>query len=304
MFLLSMSKLLKAMKVKILNLGLNFLSIDEKIAYIAFKTKSNYVKPIVILPTGQNAMKKLKTHMKDPRRIGNLLNGTINGVKVSVIRAGMGGPHVALVMEGLKRSPCKVAIRLDYCGGLKSVDETLEVADIVIPKEVFLTDGTSHSYLQTYSEETEKILSKSYPQKKEDKILYPSLNQEYGTVAASPVLSEILNSVVSTSSFDFNLYHGTLWSVDALFCETEDAIRTWISYGANSVDMESSIVYLLGKLFNLHTISILGISDLPDSLDWNFQKTNKIHPKYETILDNAIDVLTQMLPEIQKKVIN
>ena len=50
---------------------------------------------------------------------------------------------------------------------------------------------------------------------------------------------------------------GILWSVDALFCETEDAIETWKSYGAKSVDMESSAVYLLGNLFKIPSISIL-----------------------------------------------
>ena len=97
---------------------------------------------------------------------------------------------------------------------------------------------------------------------------------------------------------------GILWSVDALFCETEDAIETWKSYGAKSVDMESSAVYLLGNLFKIPSISILGISDLPDIEQWNFQKTNKIHPKFDFILDNAINVLVDALPEINNQVIH
>ena len=89
-----------------------------------------------------------------------------------------------------------------------------------------------------------------------------------------------------------------------MFCETDEAIETWKSYGANSADMESSIVYLLGKLFKIHTISVLGVSDLPDTEHWNFQKTNKIHPKYDIILDNALDLIQDALPEIKNKVLN
>ncbi len=295
------------MKSKVLNIGLKFLSIDEKIAYITFKTKSSYVKDIVLLPTSGTTVKKLKNRMKDPKRIGNLINGTLNGIKVSVLRAGVGGPHVAMVMEGLKRSPCKVAIRIDYCGGLRTIDSDLNVADVIIPNEVFLTDGTSHSYLQSYSKQLEAVLDKSYPIKTTEStsqmMQYPSIEGKYWSVSPSALLWEILRDTSQTKKFDFKIKSGKLWSIDALFCENEVAINTWKSYGANSVDMESSMVYLLGKLFDIHTISILGISDLPDTEEWNFQKTNKIHPKYDFILENAIDILTRSLPEIHKKAI-
>ena len=301
-----MSKILKTMKAKMLDIGLKFLSIDEKIAYITFNTKTSYVKDIVLLPTTNSTIKKLKKRMKDAQRIGNIINGTLNGTKVTIIRAGVGAPHTAMVMEALKRSPCKVAIRVDYCGGLKTVDKDLDVADVIIPKEVFLTDGTCHSYLHSYSKQLDSEIKKTYPIKTNGNstqlMQYPSYKGNYCSFAPSPLLSEILKNTSNSKVVDFKIKPGKLWSVDALFCETEAAINTWKSYGATSVDMESSIVYLLGKLFNIHTISILGISDLPDTEEWNFQKTNKMHPKYEFILDNAIDILIHSLPEIHKKV--
>ena len=130
-----MSKLLKTIKAKALDFGLRFLSIDEKIAYIAFKTNASNVKPIVILPTTYTTVDKLKKKMLNLKRIGNIYNGTIEGIPVSIIRAGVGGPHVAMIMEGLKRSPCKMAIPVDFCGGLKSMDSSLDIADVIIPEE-------------------------------------------------------------------------------------------------------------------------------------------------------------------------
>ena len=145
----------------------------------------------------------------------------------------------------------------------------------------------------------------SYPIEKDsvENMVYPSYNNSYWGIRANSTLYQVVWETIRSRTLNFTTKPGKLWSVDALFCETESAIKTWISYGANSVDMESSAVYLLGQLYDIKTISILGISDLPDSNEWNFQKTNKIHPKYEFILDNAIDVLVHALPEINKKVI-
>jgi len=299
-----MSKLLKSLKAKVLDIGIKFLSLDEKVAYIAFKTKYSNVNPIVILHTGESTLKKLLRRMKDHKKIGNIHNGMIGGVEVSVMRAGMGCPHASMVMEGLKRSPCKCIVRVDYCGALKTMDEELDVADVVIPQEVLLTDGTAHSYLQKHEKELSKMQLSYYPiEKSSMNMLYPSHQEQYLGIQANSALFKTIKDSVSTNSYNFTTKYGKLWSVDALFCETDSAIKTWKSYGVTSVDMESSAVYLLGNLFKIPSISILGISDLPDVEQWNFQKTNKIHPKYDFILDNAIDVLVDALPKINNQVI-
>ncbi len=300
-----MSKLLKTIKTKALAIGIKFLSLDEKIAYVAFSTRSNHVNPIVILPTGHSTLKKLIQQMKNHQKIGNLHNGTIRGLKVTVLQAGLGNPHVAMIMEGLKRSPCKLIIRVDFCGALKTIDEDLDVADVIIPQEVILTDGTAHSYLQKHSKELDNLPLSYYPVvKTPNHMEYPSLQDNYVGIEGNSTLFQTVKDSVSKFSYDFSIKHGKLWSVDALFCETEDAVETWKSYGAKSVDMESSAVYLLGNLFKIPSISILGVSDLPDVDQWNFQKTNKIHPKFDFILDNAINVTIDALPEIHKQVIH
>jgi purine-nucleoside phosphorylase len=291
------------MKAKVMNIGLKFLSVDEKIAFIAFNTKSNNVKPIVILYTSQSTLKKLLRRMKDHKKNGNIHNGRIGGVEVSVIRAGIGNPHVAMIMEGLKRSPCKFIIRVDYCGALKTIDKDLDVADVIIPEEVFLTDGTSHSYLQKYSNDIDILPITHYPiDTTSNHMLYPFVHDNYLAIKANSTLFKAVQDNASTKSYDFTVKFGKLWSVDALFCETDTAIQTWAFYGANSVDMESSIIYLLGNLFKIPSISILGISDLPDTPEWNLQKTNKIHSKFDYVLDNAIEVLVNVLPHIQNQV--
>ena len=136
--------------------------------------------------------------MKNYQKKGNLHNGTINGIKVSVITAGIGGPHVAMVMEGLKRSPCKFAIRVDYCGALKTMDEELDVASVIIPQEVLLTDGTAHSYLQKHSKQLQYLPIHHYPvEKTSNHMLYPSIQENYLGIEGNLNLFRIIKDSVS-----------------------------------------------------------------------------------------------------------
>jgi nucleoside phosphorylase len=66
--------------------------------------------------------------------------------------------------------------------------------------------------------------------------------------------------------------------------------------------MESAALYFLGFLYDISTLSILGVSDIPDSINWNFQKSNNYSTKHEFIIDNTLDVLQDVLPVVDQKV--
>ena len=63
--------------------------------------------------------------------------------------------------------------------------------------------------------------------------------------------------------------------------------------------METSILFLLGKIYNLKTISLLSVSDLPGSAKYDFLKTNEIHLDVESGIDNAIKILIKSLPKVK-----
>jgi purine-nucleoside phosphorylase len=63
--------------------------------------------------------------------------------------------------------------------------------------------------------------------------------------------------------------------------------------------METSILFLLGKIYNLKTICLLSVSDLPGNAKYDFIKTNEIHLEVESGIDNAIKVLIKALPNIK-----
>ena len=94
-----------------------------------------------------------------------------------------------------------------------------------------------------------------------------------------------------------------LWTTDALFCENLDFVRALSSINIQGVDMESSILFLLGKIYNLKTSSILSVSDLPGHPKYDLLKSNEIHHDMENGIDNAIKILINSLPQIKQELL-
>jgi purine-nucleoside phosphorylase len=90
-----------------------------------------------------------------------------------------------------------------------------------------------------------------------------------------------------------------LWTTDSLFCETYDFINSLKSINVEAIDMESSILFLLGTLYNIKVASILSVSDLPTT-KFDFLKSNELDPKYEVGINHAIKILSDALPKISK----
>ncbi|MFX1313566.1 MAG: hypothetical protein ACFFHD_13310, partial [Promethearchaeota archaeon] len=90
-----------------------------------------------------------------------------------------------------------------------------------------------------------------------------------------------------------------LWSTDALFCESLEFVRALQSINIHGIDMESSILFLLGTLYNLKAASILSVTDLPGDQKYDLLNSKEIHPDMENGIDNNIKILTKALPQIE-----
>ena len=106
-----------------------------------------------------------------------------------------------------------------------------------------------------------------------------------------------------TALFPDKVKETNLWTTDALFCESLDFIRALNSINVQSVDMESSILFLLGKIYNLKTVSLLSVSDLPGHPKYDLLNSNEIHPEMENGINNAIKVLISSLPQVKYELI-
>jgi nucleoside phosphorylase len=279
-----------------LNLGLKFISVDEKIVRMILETSPSNINEIVILPAVKLVMKKIVKRLQNKTVYGRVYNGVLNGIKVSVIRSQVGCPNAALTIECLKRSKAKIVVRVDFCGGIYGEDTSIEIGDVVVPKLAYCDDGTAPQYIRANKTLLNQLESISNP-----------LSTVQNVIAGNHTIfiskpNEILKDLLIKEARVFNPKKAKevlLWTTDALFCETFEFIRALKAINIKAIDMESSILFLLGQLYNLKTASILSVSDLPGHPQYDLLNSNEIHLDMETGINNAIKILINALPKIQ-----
>jgi len=287
------------MKSELLNLGLKFIDVDEKIVRMILETSPSNVNEIVILPAIKIVMKKLLKKLENKRIYGRVYNGELNNVKVSIVRSLVGSPNCAMAVESLRRCKTKVIIRIDVCGGIENENVPINIGDIIIPKLAFCDEGTSPQYIREHPSLVNELESISNPMGKFQNLF--TGNQTIFISKPNEKLRELFSSK-ATELFPNNFKETNLWTTDALFCESLDFIRALTSINVHTIDMESSILFLLGKIYNLKTVSILSVSDLPGHPKYDLLNSNEIHPNMENGIDNAIKLLIQLLSSVKKEI--
>ena len=289
--------MLNKIKSEILNLGLKFISVDEKIVRLFLETSPSNVNEIVILPAVKMVMKKIIKKLQNKKVYGRVYNGTLNNVRVSVIRSLMGAPNCAITLECLKRCKTKFVIRIDFCGGVENQTLPIKIGDILIPKIAYCDEGTSPQYIRKFPSIANEFESINNPVTRYQTLI--SGNQTIFISKPDEILKEILltagRTLVSERIKEINL-----WTTDALFCETIEFLRALQSIDINAIDMESSILFLLGKIFTTKVASILSVSDLPGNQKYDLLNSNEIHPDMENGINKAIEILINSLPKIKQ----
>jgi purine-nucleoside phosphorylase len=286
--------MLNKLKSELLNFGLKFISVDEKIVRMILETASSNINEIVILPATKMVMKKLVEKLQNKIVHGRVYNGSLNGIRVSVIRSQIGCPNIALIMESLKRTKAKVIVRIDLCGGISNETNYLEIGNVIIPKMAYCDDGTSPQYIRMNPSLLNQLESINNPLSTIQNII--AGNHTIFITKPHEILKEILIQEANTLT---NMREVNLWTTDALFCEDFEFVRVLKAINVEAIDMESSILFLLGMLYNLKTVSILSISDLPGDPKYDLLNSNEIHPNMEKGINNTIKIIINSLPKIQ-----
>jgi len=282
--------------MELLNLGLKFMNIDEKIVRMILETKPSNINEIVILPAVKIFMKKILNKLQNKKVYGRIYNGLLNGVKVSVNRSLVGCPNAAMAMECFKRSNVKIVIRVDFCGGIGLDNNSINIGEVLIPKLSYCGDGTSPYYIINHSELQNQLMSIPNPISKVQEI--NTGNQMVYSSKPDDKLTELLFSE-ATSILSKRSKAVDFWTTDALFCETDDFINSLKSLEVQGIDMENSILFLLGQLYNLRVASVLSVSDLPGDPKYDMLKSNSIHPDMEKGINDAIKIMISALPKIK-----
>ena len=150
--------------------------------------------------------------------------GTVDGVPVSAMSSGMGGPSVAIGVEELHELGVHTLLRVGTCGALQP---EVKMGDLVIAIGSVRSEGTPDGYVP----------------------------KEYPAIASL----EVVNALVEASEAARVPYHvGVMRSVDALYSDLlpdqmprpdlRGELEMWTRAGVIGNDMETSTLFVVTRL--------------------------------------------------------
>ena len=150
--------------------------------------------------------------------------GTIDGVNVSTMSTGMGGPSVAIGLEELHELGVHTVLRVGTCGALQP---GVKMGDLVIALGAVRSEGTPDGYVP----------------------------KEYPAVASLDIV-EALRDAAKAAGVRHHL--GIMRSVDALYSDLvpdqmprpdlRAELEMWTKSGVIGNDMETSTLYIVSRL--------------------------------------------------------
>lgn len=217
------------------------------------QTKAGDVGKYVILPGDPGRVPKIAAHFDNAKQVAqnreyNVYTGTLDGVAVSAVSTGIGGPSAAIALEELVRCGAHTFIRVGTSGG---IDTKVCGGDLVLASAAVRGDGTSKEYLPP----------------------------DYPAVADFDVLCALRNAAAKVcDGTPGNAYHiGVVQSKDSFYGETnpetmpvaEYLTTRWESYvrcGCLTSEMECATLFSVGTAREVRVGGII-------TAIWNVERT-------------------------------
>lgn len=212
----------------------------------------------VILCGDPGRVPEIAKHFDDAKQMSfnreyNVYTGYLDGVKVSAVSTGIGGPSSAIAVEELIKCGAHTFIRVGTSGGIK-----MDVAggDLVIASAAIRSEGTSREYLP----------------------------DEYPAVADFTVTEALKTAAEKLcTNEEYNRYHvGVVHSKDSFYGETnpEDMpvdymlLNKWNAYvkaGCLTSEMECSAIYSVALARGVRAGAVLTVL-------WNVERSKQSLP--------------------------
>ena len=193
--------------------------------------------------------------------------GKIDGVPVSTMSTGMGGPSVAIGVEELSELGVHTFLRVGTCG---AAQPEIKMGDLVIAQGAVRSEGTPNGYIPL----------------------------EYPAVASLDVVEALVEAARASNA----PYHvGIIRSVDALYSDLlpdsmprphlRDELKMWSRAGVLSNDMETSTLFVVARLRKLRAGTInLCVDELGAG------EIHHLDPSYmDRMLKVAVDAVRRLI---------
>lgn len=203
------------------------------------KIKPGDIGSYVILPGDPGRCRHIAAYLENPQKIAEnreftTYTGTLDGVKVSVVSTGIGGPSAAIALEELIHCGAHTFIRVGTSGGMQP--EVLG-GDLVIATGAVRMDGTGTEYAPI-----------EYPATAHFDVVQ-ALQQ-----AAAQSGSRFHIGVVQCKDSFYGQHEPENMPVSAVLKQKWDA---WLGCGALASEMESATLFIVAAVRRVRIGSIL-----------------------------------------------
>jgi uridine phosphorylase len=209
---------------------------------------------IAFLPGDPERVPRIAKYFKDAREIAfhreyRTWGGYVEGKYVICTSTGIGCPSAAIAIEELARLGVKTIIRVGTCG---SISEKVEVGSVIIADSAVRLDGTTKQYVM------EGFPASATP---EVVIAMKKASEELGVGA-------FVGTTASTDSFYVG--QGRPGFGGYFPSHAEKLISDLRSARVLCFEMESSVIFTLGRIYGMRTGAIFGV--VANRVSGNFKK--------------------------------
>jgi len=185
-------------------------------------------KPILaFVPHNSSRAERISRLLRGSEKAGLGFVGEIDGQTVAAMPTGVGCAVTATIMERLAYCGVKYLIKMGSAGGLHP---NMKVGDICIPTACVRGDGASREYIPE---------------------CFPAVSN-----------FDVYDALVSSArESGVEPYTGVHLCHDSLYAENRSEFETWRDAGVISVDMETSIIFVLASLRGIKAGAIFTISE-------------------------------------------
>ena len=246
------------------------------------KCKVGDVGKYVLLPGDPGRVAKIAAYLDDAKHVQTnreyeIWTGYLDGVKVSVMSTGMGGPSAAIGLEELKMIGADTFIRIGTCGG---IDPDLVPGTLIIPTGAIRKDGTGKEYVP---------------------VEFPAV-PNFDLVCALKNAAEKLGhtSALGIAECKDSYYGQHAPERMPAKYELMQKWEAWKMAGAIASEMESSTLFVVSSVLRVRCATILLLCrnrEREDSMNTGLVRVTEIAPAIET----AIEALRSIIRQDQEK---
>ncbi len=229
------------------------------------RIKSGDVGKYVLLPGDPDRVDRIAGYLDEVELVADnrefkTIRGIYQDISVSVMSTGIGCPSASIAVEELANAGATHFIRV---GSTAALQPGIRTGDIIVNTAAQRNDGTTRAYVPEG---------------------YPAVADHFLTHS----LIEASEEMQKTNDFSYHV--GLNACDDAFYGETPEWIKGLSDKKLLNVEMESSAIFVVAQLRQLHAAMVCGVSGNLVSSDYDYDQGEKNNDRLVQAWENAIQI--------------